>query len=81
MSPTIEKLKKEWNTLVDIGWVKHISKNGDVKLNPSATMKASNGEYINTETLEQMFKEAFILIGDYMLKTYNDSFYHRGAVL
>ncbi len=81
MSPTIEKLKEKWEVLVDIGWVKHISKNGDVKLNPSATMKASNGEYINTETLEQMFKEAFILIGDYMIEKYTDSFYYSGVGL
>ncbi|MEA4957576.1 hypothetical protein SDC9_30489 [bioreactor metagenome] len=81
MSPTIEKLKKEWNILVDIGWVKHISKNGDVKLNPSANMKADNGEYIGRESLEQMFKEAFVLIGDYMIEKYTDSFYCRGVGL
>ncbi|OQD58738.1 hypothetical protein MBBAR_10c00790 [Methanobrevibacter arboriphilus JCM 13429 = DSM 1125] len=79
MSETIEKLKEKWDTLVEIGWVESISKDGDVKLNPSASMKADNGEYINRKTLEQMFKEVFLFIGDYMLKTYNDSFYsHRG---
>lgn len=80
MSETIDKLKREWDTLVSIGWVESISKTGEVKLNPSANMKASNGEYIDKKTLEQMFKEVFIVIGDYMLKTYNDSFYaHRGC--
>lgn len=79
MSETIDKLKEEWDVLVEIGWVDFISKEGDVRLNRGAMMKADNGEYINSKTLEQMFREVFLVIGDYMLKTYNDSFYaHRG---
>ncbi len=80
MAETLEKLKKEWNTLVDIGWVDFISKTGEIKLNPSANMKAENGEYICRESLEQMFKEAFLLMGDWMLEKYRDSFYYGGVV-
>ena len=80
-SITIEKLKKEWNTLVDIGWVDFISKDGEIKLNPSAGMTASNGEYINRKTLEQMIKEAFLLMGDWMLEKYKSSFYYGGVGL
>lgn len=79
MSETIDKLKEEWGTLVSIGWVESISENGEVKLNPSASMEAANGEYIGREKLEQMFKEIFLIIGDYMLEKYRKSFYYHGV--